>query len=65
VDCLECERLNDEEAEAAIELVAADTTISPEATISEREIQKGRKLAAEIRWKSARERWLHIKRSIH
>jgi hypothetical protein len=49
VNCLECERLNEEEAEAAIELVAADTTISPEAMIGEREIQKGWKLAAEIR----------------
>jgi hypothetical protein len=58
---LGCERRNEEEAEAVIELVAADTAISPDATISEREIQKGWKLAAEIRWKSVRERfWLDI-----
>jgi len=55
MDCPECNRLNDEEAEAAIELVAADQAISPDATIPEVETQKGRKLAAEVRWRSARE----------
>lgn len=55
-DCLECERLNEEEAEAAIEVVQADRAASPNALFSELEAQKSRKLAAEVRWKTARER---------
>jgi hypothetical protein len=56
MDCLECERLNKEEAEGAINLVATDRPVSPEASLRELEIQKARKLAAQIRWKTARER---------
>ena len=56
MDCLECDRLNDEEADAAIELVAADQAPSPEDTIADIESRKTRKLAAEARWRSARER---------
>jgi hypothetical protein len=55
-DCLECERFNEEEAEAAIELVEADRAASPDASLSEREAQKTRRLAAEARWKTACER---------
>jgi hypothetical protein len=36
--------------------VAADETVSPGATLAELETQKRLKLAAEVRWKSARER---------
>jgi len=56
MDCLECEQLNEEEAEAAINLVDADRAVSLEASLCELETQKARKLAAEIRWKTARER---------
>ncbi len=55
MDCHDCYRLNDEEAEAAIELVAADQAVSPAATIAELETQNRRKLAAEARWRSTRE----------
>jgi hypothetical protein len=55
MDCPECERLNDEEADAAIELVAADQAVSPSATVAELETQKRQKLAAEARWRSSRE----------
>jgi hypothetical protein len=56
VDCLECERLNEEEAEAAIDLVEADQPVAPEETPADRLVASRRKLAAEARWKSARER---------
>ena len=47
--------MNEEEADAAIELVAADQATSRELTIAQLETQKRRKLAAEVRWRSARE----------
>lgn len=56
MDCWESERLDEEEAEAAIDLVAADQAVTPEASIGELEMQKRRKLAAEVRWRTARER---------
>jgi hypothetical protein len=56
MDCPECDRLNEEEADAAIELVATDQAVSPRATLAELETQKRRKLAADARWRSARER---------
>jgi hypothetical protein len=56
MDCPDCDRLNDEEAAAAIELVNSDLPISPSATIAEIEAQKRRKMAAKARWNTARER---------
>jgi hypothetical protein len=49
-DCPECERLNREEAEASIELVAADVSIMAD------ERARSRSMAAEGRFRAARER---------
>jgi hypothetical protein len=54
--CPECDRLSEEEADAAIELVATDQAVSAQATLAELETQKRRTLAADVRWRSARER---------
>ena len=56
MQCLECERLSKEEAEAAAELVAADTALPANAPTYERDPQWARKFAAEARLKSARDR---------
>jgi hypothetical protein len=52
--------LNEEEAEAAIDLVAADEAVSPGATLAELETQKRLKLAAEARWKRPASGWRGI-----
>jgi hypothetical protein len=60
MDCLECDRLNEEEAEAAIDLVAADEAVPHGATLTEMETQKRLKLAAEVRWMRPASGWRGI-----
>lgn len=56
MDCPECERLGKEEAQAAMEVVAADAALPANAPTYEGEAQWARKFAAEARLKSARDR---------
>ena len=56
MQCPDCERLNREEAEAAMALAAADRALPANAPTYEREAQWAGKFAAEARLKNARDR---------